>query len=395
MRPGLLLGVMLAAGPLVACASGPDAPGPGRQAGSESSGTGLRVREDAIPKYSLFELAGCQESQAASLEARRNPGGEPDTGVLASVIVVTTEWTFDEINNIMDGNPATLGRGGQPDAQAGDTIVFAEGTYNIPMRLPEVYFRLRINGVNISGAGMDRTTFVGASQGSVVWLIQSSNNTLANFTTTNAVGGLDVLGANYDNIVFRNIKSIGHEQHYPYMHQDAPEPLGRPSIWLDGCHILGGELGVVFNRINVPTLGTKYAGVINCTIEDLSGTAITGPLVPDDGSGNPIFLGNDSWESCIIRRVRASFPEPAYRGMRSPGKFVEAEVPPGTSLYERGIGQYNLLADPMLNADRRPMKGSPAIAPWHRRGYAGAFPPVEWEPQAGTQRAGSRNWTGR
>ena len=50
----------------------------------------------------------------------------------AGDIFIDPSWAFQEINNILDGNPVTLGKNGQTDAQAGDTVHFAAGVYQLP-----------------------------------------------------------------------------------------------------------------------------------------------------------------------------------------------------------------------------------------------------------------------
>src|SRR3989344_522293 len=68
----------------------------------------------------------------------------------AADINVDPSWSYTEINNILDNNPGTLGKGGQTDAQAGDTVRFAAGTYQLP-QIVDASYRLMTDGVNLSG----------------------------------------------------------------------------------------------------------------------------------------------------------------------------------------------------------------------------------------------------
>jgi len=289
----------------------------------------------------------------------------------AEIINVNPSWNWQNINYLLDGNPNTQGNG-RADAVAGDLVVFAPGIYQLQMQ-QGASFELRINSVNLTGLGWNATIFRGASPYSTIaWKIYSSDNTLSNFRTENAFAGLWVGGDNYNNINFRFIKTIGHTQHYIWREQNAPLPINIPSIKTENCYIINGATGFHFNEIQGTTRNTKYLGMRNVTIDGVSALGIDAPLVIENNRVIEVRGNNDFFDTVIVN-TRASFRERAYEGFRSPIGFVEHNNGSG-SLQSRGFPG-NIEANPLLDAEGRPQKGSPAIGPQYFRGYAGAVPP--------------------
>jgi len=295
----------------------------------------------------------------------------------AGDIYVDPTWMSDGtptlINNILDGNPETLGKDSQTDAQAGDTVHFAEGTYQLPMQ-QGVNFKLRVDEVDIQGAGWDNTLLRGASPNSgTIWQIYSSDNTLSHFQTENSFVGMVISGEDFNNITFSNVLSINHHQHYAWPQQNADSETNTPSINVDHCYLIGGNTGFQFNKLDGATPNTKYLGGANITIDGLNAIGINAPIVWEGGQVVEM-KGNDDFFDTIIINTDAPFIEEAYEGMNSPQGFVEWWNG-SESLFVRGIGIYNIEENPLLDGNGMPLPGSPAIGPQYGNGYAGAVPP--------------------
>lgn len=301
--------------------------------------------------------------------------------VLAADIYVNVTW-MDEaggtpllINNIMDGNESTLGLNGQVDAGYGDTIHFASGLYQLPHEYGE-WFKVKIAGITIDGAGWDVTILRGPSKSSgTIFEILVPNTTISNIGTENSIIGIKIGGENqenFDNTNFSFIKSIEHKQHYAWENQDDLNVTLKPTIWVENVYLIRGQTGFHFIEANGASMKTKYVGGLHGTAQDLTGIVVDAPLAMND-SGQPEFKGNSDWEAWNIEGG-TPFREDLYRGMHSPRGFVEWGIDVD-SLQDRGIGVFNIEADPMLDENGRPLPGSPAIGRQYPGGYAGAVPP--------------------
>ncbi len=301
----------------------------------------------------------------------------------AATINVDTSWMADGyptlINNIMDGDPETLGKDGQTDAQYGDTISFTAGRYQLPMDYGN-WFKLYIDGVTIQGDlnydwGTEEpiTIFRGASPNSGgVWESFASNLTFTDFITENSFAGPVVKGDNYENILFQFIRSKGHRKHFVWKKQDRLIDTTTPDVFMRNVYIEGGEVGFHYDSQGQgANMKTKYLGGEHITAANLTGLVIDAPLA--DNNGTPVFKGDDDFNDSIIIGG-TSFREDLYGGMNSPNGFVEWSIDVA-SLESRGIGMYNVEAYPKLNDHGRPLPGSIAIGSQYKDGYSGAIPP--------------------
>jgi|GEM_PF-2943008 len=294
-------------------------------------------------------------------------------------IYVDTSWMVNGdpvlINNLMDGDPNTLGKNGELDAEYGDTIHFATGTYQLPFEYGK-RFRVLTSGIKIQGAGWDNTILRGPTITSgTVLEIRAENVTIAKLRTENSFLGIKIgslNGEEFDGTNISFVKTIYHDQHYAWENQEAPQETIEPSIWLENIFLKEGEIGFHHIKGNGATMNTKYIGSRHGTSQELTKIVIDAPLAIND-SGDPIFKGNDDFSDWIIQNG-TTFRADLYLGMNSPTGFVEWNIDTD-SLQDRGIGINNIEADPLLDSNGKPKRGSPAIGPQYTDGYAGAIPP--------------------
>jgi len=294
----------------------------------------------------------------------------------AREIIVDPSWMADGyptlINNIMDGDPETFGKDGETDAVYGDTISFASGTYELPM--DRVWFVLKIDGVDIKGAGWDNTILKGPNANTgFIFEIKSSNNTFSDLKMEGRFIGALINGENYENINFSFLKTNGFDKHITWDNQyDESETL-EPTIWLENVYMKEGSIGIHFAEINGTRRETKFLGGSHLTLDGVTVVGIDAPVIWENQTVTEM-KGNDHFSDSIIVNSQAEFFPDTYNGMGSPWNFIAHEVVEET-MADRGIGKNNIEDNPMLDSNGRPRPGSPAIGRQYKDGYAGAVPP--------------------
>lgn len=307
---------------------------------------------------------------------------------MSETIVVDTSWTLEEINSIIDGDPGTVGKGGQADASAGDIVHLTAGLYRLPQDGPGQINRieLRIDGVDVEGEGWDRTVLEGFDDlHAAIVTVYSRDNEIRDLEIRKAKVGLTVNGDTYDNIRCTRIMSTDmREFHYAYDDNQAG-PAATPSIQLTNCYLKeaspqSGVTGIHYSKMEGATENTKYAGISNCTFNGLAMGA-EAPIYLDS-QGRIVVKGNDDFHDNLMINMTSSFTPVLYMGFQTPDGHVESNISEG-SLEARGIqpaeGTPNreyLLEELRLDSSGRPLKGSPVIGSQFSKGYCGGVPPA-------------------
>lgn len=306
----------------------------------------------------------------------------------ADVIYIDTSWTNPQINAVLDGNPNTLGKDGQTDANYGDTVSFSAQTFQLSFH--EKYV-CNIDGVAVLGEGPGLTIFRGIDPDSgAIWEVKGQDVTMGLFSMENSRFGLRVSGRDrdYDNIYLAYIESQDLDIHYIYDQQKATERIDMPSIFADHLSLIGGTTSFHWGDLNqVVDYRDKFMEGDNISI-DGTGNGIDPPMIIENG--HVIETRGTDWRNCLFQNMQSSFVPRAYEGLpgrlsgQAPSFCGENNIEHAT-LYELGIGVGNWEENnsgKFLDNQGRPIWGSVATGPQYRNrdgrfiGYAGAIEPA-------------------
>ncbi|MBI5804145.1 hypothetical protein HY450_02785 [Candidatus Pacearchaeota archaeon] len=318
--------------------------------------------------------------------------------VMAEVINVDPTWSYTEINAILDNDPLTFGKDGQTDAQPGDTLHFAAGTYQLPLQQGGAEFKIYVSGTPtqpiILESNLDailKGSF--GPQGGAVFRVKSASNiTFRNLDIQNAFVGV-AIEDNYSNITLEgNNFTNSLSKAIIWENQYNAEGNAQASVTLDGNIISSVIVGFNFDKMDIPTTAeTRYVDALNNTFDNISGLGGDPPFIVntayrggnglegDCEEGQVTILGNFAG-NIFQNSPGASFQEILYCGWpinplleleTIPEENGEWSMQAGESFFSRGIGQTNFEADPMLDAYFRPAMNSPAIGPQFNGGQGG------------------------
>ncbi|OIO80234.1 hypothetical protein AUJ84_04285 [Candidatus Pacearchaeota archaeon CG1_02_32_132] len=315
--------------------------------------------------------------------------GLSSSSALADTIYIDTNWTFDEINNLLDGNPETFGKDGQTDPVRNDVVEFALGTYQVPL-IRDAKFKSNIDGITIIGQGPGLTIFRGNSpDGGLIWEVQGQDVSIGLFSMENSRGGLKVDGDRaYNNVYVGYIDSEGLDIHYIYDQQKASGRIDTPSVFVDHLNLIDGTTSFHWNdRDQIVDYTDKFMEGDNVSI-DGTGNGIDPPMIIEDG--HVIETRGTDWRNCLFQNMQSTFVPRAYEGLpgrlsgNAPSFCGESNINHAT-LYELGIGVGNWEENnpnKFLDNEGRPIWGSIATGPWYKDrqnrfiGYIGAKEPA-------------------
>lgn len=336
------------------------------------------------------------------------------TPVYGADIYVDTSWTFDEINAILDGNPATLGKNGHPDVSTGDIVHFASGTYTVPPRPGgNTFFKLYVPGVELRGQDRETTILQAdpAYSSPIVFVVYVAGATLRNFTFLNEHGlgwgiivstGMDPTAPVriHDN-TFSNM-----ERSIVWISYTVDGDNSQPSIIVSDNYFHHLAIAAHFNDSPdiATSAATAWAVLANNTFERITLLVYEPPAFCTVGP--PCDLQEIGWlglcqfdGNVIVDSDGAVMPQEVFEGVcplpsiitagsNTPdanGEWQDCLNPtlyPCVSTLAAAWGGYNFVGDTMFNWARRPLPGSPLIGSQYKnidgstRGYGGANPPA-------------------
>jgi hypothetical protein len=280
----------------------------------------------------------------------------------------TGNWRLNVQNALDSGNNVYLTDG---DLQT-------EELYQVPFEsTPGIY--LVNNNRQVYGEGVNNTTLKRGSPFGNLFIMRAQNNKISDLSMEGGETQVGIDGDNYNNITIDSVsgKDIS-LQYVVFVRSDNPGNSA-PNINIANSVFDGGKLVIHFSDMGFPELvsvDTKYVGIENCLFKNIrdngNGLVIDSPKV----WGTDIFLGSDDINNSTMIDSDNNWTEEflmsqgshggggvasvTYATLPGPSNMVEWDIL-GDTLADRGIGENNIEADPMLNKWSKAMPGSPAI----------------------------------